>query len=191
MRHAPRAAHCTQHAAVCLYHVPLCAAQAIKADNPSLVNIALKSGNLATANVPFGDADGGEPPLMTAVVLGKHKVVKALIKGRAATDVPHSTTGYSLMHQAAALGHARVLQILMTSGMDPRERHHDGLTVLHRAVLAGNTDAVKSILNAEVTPEETTDDGRTSFDLADDVQAPIAVREVLAKFSRSPPKTEL
>ena len=79
-----------------------------------------------------------------------------------------------------------VVQVLITHGLDPRDRHADGLTPLHRAVAKGHTDAVKSLLNAEVPFDEPTGDGRLPAELAPD----LATREVLAKFSRGS-KTEL
>lgn len=165
--------------------------KAIKDDNAAMINIVLKAGNLATANTPFGEADGGEAPLMTAVILGKHRAAKALLKGRADASVPHSASGLSVMHQAASLGRARIVQMLLTHGLDPRERAADGLTVLHRAVVSGDTDTVKSVLNAEVPPDERTSDGRLPAELASDDAAGLAVREVLKKFSRGDAKAEL
>ena len=75
---------------------------------------------------------------------------------------------------------------MITHGLNPRERHEDGMVPLHRAVANGYTDTVKSLLNAEVPHDELTSDGRSPMDLAPD----LATKEVLIKFSRAK-KTEL
>ena len=68
----------------------------------------------------------GMTPLMAAVTGGKHKVIKALLKAApTATDIANAE-GYSVMHVAADLGRDRVIQILITHGLDPRDRHEDG-----------------------------------------------------------------
>ena len=68
----------------------------------------------------------GMTPLMAAVTGGKHKVIKALLKAApTATDIANAE-GYSVMHVAADLGRDRVIQILITHGLDSRDRHEDG-----------------------------------------------------------------
>jgi ankyrin repeat protein len=97
--------------------------------------------------------------------------------------------------------------MLITHGMDLREKHTDGLAPLHRAVMGGHTDTVKAILNAEVPMDDPTAEGKTPMDLAEDlsmstpvaeksgrrtpgIKSPqLAMKEVLQKFSRT--KTEL
>ena len=192
--------------------VPLAAAndllKAIEGNNPSQLNMALKSTHPKKLN-EVGET--GMTPLMTAVTKGKHKVIKGLLKGGADPSVANAD-GYTVMHVAAEEGHERVLQVrelsnshlgscvylqarpipplppqvLITHGLDANERHEDGLTPLHRAVAKGHTDTVKSLLNAEVPVDQPTGDGRTPMDLAPD----LATKEVLGKFSRST-KSEL
>ena len=48
----------------------------------------------------------GVTPLMAAVVGGKHKVIKALLKAGADATVPDKD-GYTVMHVAADKGHER------------------------------------------------------------------------------------
>ena len=87
---------------------------------------------------------------------------------------------------AAALGHARVIQVLLPAGIDPNVVHEaDGLSPLHRAVLGGHTDATKTFLNAEVPADLPTADGKLPADLTDN----LAIKEILKKFAR--PKSEL
>jgi ankyrin repeat protein len=93
----------------------------------------------------------GMTPLMTAVSGGKHKVIKALLKAEPTAAAIANAEGYSVMHVAADLGRDRVLQNLITHGLNPRDRHADGLTPMHRAVINGHTDAIKSLFNAELS----------------------------------------
>ena len=151
--------------------------KAIEGNNPSQMNMALKSTHPKLLNEV---GSNGMTPLMTAVTNGKHKVVKPLLKAGADATIANAE-GYTVMHVAAEKGQYRVIQVLITHGLDPRDRHEDGLVPLHRAVAKGHTDTVKSLLNAEVPVDEPTSDGRTPMDLAPD----LATKEVLGKFSRA------
>lgn len=166
--------------------------KAIEGNNPSQVNMALKS--MAKIMVDTVD-DDGDTALMLAVRKGKYKAVKALLKGKADAGIPDAT-GFSLMHVAATAPNAdRVLQVLLPAGLDPNTAHEaDGLKPLHRAVLSGSTDAAKTLLNAGVPADEPTADGKTAIDLlTDSADVPnlqkLAMYEVLKKFDR--PKEEL
>ena len=166
--------------------------KAIEGNNPSQVNMALKS--MAKVMLDSVD-DDGDTALMLAVRKGKYKAVKALLKGKADTSIADAK-GFSVMHVAATAPNAdRVLQVLLPAGLDPNAAHEaDGFKPVHRAVLSGNTDAVKTLLNAEVPADEPTADGKTAIDLlTDSTDVPnlqkLAMYEVLKKFDR--PKEEL
>ena len=77
--------------------------KAIDKNNLAQLNMALKSVHPKVVNQP--DAEGNTP-LMVAVAGGKHKVIKALLKGGADATVP-DPHGYTVMHVAAAQGHER------------------------------------------------------------------------------------
>ena len=151
--------------------LPLAAAQipkellkALDGNNPALVNIALKSFGKVNARQQDGDT-----PLLYAVRNGKHKAVKALITGKADTNVADEK-GLTVMHLAAAGGFDRVMQILLPAKVEPNSLHEpDGMRPIHRAVLSGNTDAVKTLINAEVSAEQPTADGKTPLELAEEV----------------------
>ena len=158
--------------------------KAIDKNNLAQLNMALKSTHPKKVNE--ADAEGATP-LMVAVTGGKHKVIKALLKSGADTATKNAA-GLSVMHAAAEKGHERVIQVLITHGLDANEVHaEDGLTPFHRAVMGGHTDTVKSLLNAEVPADQPTADGRLPMDLAPDK----ATKEVLKKFSRATAKAEL
>ena len=141
-----------------------------------MINIAIKSGDKVNAVGAEGDT-----PLLTAVRLGKHKAVKALLKNKADAAVKDAK-GLSPMHLAADGGFMNVILALLTHGLDPNEpAESDGLRPLHRAVINGHTDACKALLNAEVPPDQPTADGKVPTELTENV----AVLEVLKKFGRT------
>lgn len=164
--------------------------KAIDGNNPSAVNMAIKSFGKINALTEDGDTS-----LMYAVRKGKYKAVKQILKAKGVDVTIADAAGLPLMHVAAAAGEARVLQTLLPAGLDPNEVHaEDGLKPIHRAVLSGSTDAVKTLLNAGVPADEPTADGRTCQDLLtsrEDMPSAqrMAMEEVLKKFDR--PKAEL
>lgn len=160
--------------------------KAVKDNNPSLVNMALKSFGKVNAV-----GEDGDTALLLAARLGKYKAAKALIKGKADTSVTDAS-GLNVMHVAAAAGEARVMQVLLPAGLDPNTLHEaDGLRPMHRAVRSGDTDAVKTLLNAEVPPDTPAADGKTPVEMAADLPTKerMAMEEIFKKFAR--PKAEL
>lgn len=164
--------------ALCLLVLPNVACQAllkaVKDNNPSMINIAIKSGDKVNAMSADGDS-----VLMMAVRHGKHKAVKALLNAKADASIKDAA-GMSVMQVAAEVGNQRSLLVLLTHGMDPNEKGPDGLRPIHRAVVKGHTDVVKALLNAEVPMDQPTGEGKLPLELTDD----LAVKEVLKKFSR-------
>ena len=108
--------------------------KAIDSNNPSMVNVALKSGAKPDFIGPDGDS-----ALIRAIRFDKHKAAKALLKAGAGTDKGlMDKDGLSAMHVAAAAGAFRTLQLLITEAFSMDEIHaEDGLAPLHRAVLGG------------------------------------------------------
>ena len=71
--------------------------RAIKDNNPSMVNIALKSGPSKAVNDV--DEESGDTPLLIAVRGGKYKAVKALLKAKADAKALDKD-GFTVMHGA-------------------------------------------------------------------------------------------
>ena len=174
-----------------LAQIPKELAKAIAGNNPSLVNVALKSFGKVNAV-----GEDGDTPLLMAVRGGKYKAIKSLIKGGADLSSADAS-GMTAMHIAAAAGEARVMQVLLPAGVDPNSLHEaDGLKPIHRAVLSGDTDSVKTLLNADVPADEPTADGRTPMDFTADLDDVSKVKrtaspkaamvDVLKKFARAP-----
>jgi len=178
-----------------LAQIPKELAKAIAGNNPSLVNVALKSFGKVNAV-----GEDGDTPLLMAVRGGKYKAIKSLIKGGADLSSADAS-GMTAMHIAAAAGEARVMQVLLPAGVDPNSLHEaDGLKPIHRAVLSGDTDSVKTLLNADVPADEPTADGRTPMDFTADLDDVSKVKrtaspkaamvDVLKKFARAPKAEE-
>merc|ERR1719231_88848 len=101
---------------------------------------------------------GGQSPLMHAVLGGKTKAVKFLLK-RGADAAVAEKDGYTPMHGAGFQGRAEIAKMLIDHGLDPFDRHRDGYTPIHRACWgaeARHTDTVRVLLEAGVEPNEPT-----------------------------------
>lgn len=181
--------------------------KAIDNDNAAMVNIALKMAKPGVENAPNAD---GHVPLMYAVLNGKHRAFKVLLTKAKADPTVTNAEGYSVLQVAAEKGQMKMVQNLITHGVDINQQHTDGYTPLHRAVLNGHTDTVKALLNAEVPVDQPTADGKIAMELAEtlDMATPVtkagrrtpgvkspqlAMKEVLQKFTRptSGEKSEL
>eukprot|EP00325_Prymnesiales_sp_UTEX-LB-985_P033585 CAMPEP_0174729288 /NCGR_PEP_ID=MMETSP1094-20130205/53437_1 /TAXON_ID=156173 /ORGANISM="Chrysochromulina brevifilum, Strain UTEX LB 985" /LENGTH=186 /DNA_ID=CAMNT_0015931383 /DNA_START=85 /DNA_END=645 /DNA_ORIENTATION=+ len=162
--------------------------RAIRDNNPSMINIALKILHPDKVNAANEE---GDTPLMVAVRGGKSKAVKALIKGGVDATVKDAA-GLSLMQVAAAVGSQKTVLVLLTAGHAANEEGPDGLRPIHRAVMKGDTDTIKAFLNAGVPAEQPTADGKTPMDLTEDLPVKEGARrvrfeaqEVLKKFART------
>ena len=73
------------------------------------------------------------------------------------------------MHAAAYQGQASVINVLVTHGLDPSERHKDGYTPLHRACwggTAGHAEAVGVLIAAGVSANEPAANGKLPMEMA-------------------------
>ena len=76
--------------------------------------------------------DGGQTPLMNAVLSGKVQAVTYLLSQGADTSIAEKD-GYTPMHGAAFQGRAEIARALIAHGLDPRDKHQDGYEPIHRA----------------------------------------------------------
>jgi len=171
--------------------------KAIMKDNAGLVNMNLKTFGHVNAK-----SEDGDTALLIACRIGAYRAVKSLLKFGADTSVADAG-GLTVMHVAAASGAARVMQALLTAGVEANAiSETDGLRPLHRAVLSGNQDAVKTLLNTDVPSDTPTADGRIPMDFTAELSDVAAVKrtpsprgliiETLKKYSRaSEDKAEL
>ena len=63
-------------------------------------------------------------------------------------DAPHSKTGASALHVAAAKGYMKVMNLLIQAGMEVNIQDYDGWTPMHAAARSGFTDAALELLKA-------------------------------------------
>ena len=109
------------------------------------------------------DDNGGQTPLMNAVLSGKTEAVRTLLAAGADTSIGERD-GYTPMHGAGFQGRAEIAKILVDHGLNPSDRHPDGFTPIHRACWGKekrHTDTVKVLLEAGVHPEEPSGRGDT------------------------------
>ena len=163
--------------------------KAIQKDNAGLVNLNLKSFGKVNAK-----SEDGDTALLVACRIGAYRAVKSLLKFGADTSLADAS-GLTVMHVAAASGAARVMQALLTAGVEANDiSDTDGLRPMHRAVLSGNSDAVKTLLNTDVPSDTPTADGRIPMDFTAELSDVAAVKrtpsprglivDTLKKYSR-------
>ena len=96
---------------------------------------------------------GGQSPLMNAVLSGKTKAVKYLLKRKADPKVAEKD-GYTPMHGAGFQGRAEIAKLLIAHGLDPWEVHKDGHPPMTRACWGQeprHTATVKVFIEAGAT----------------------------------------
>merc|ERR1740117_2527040 len=109
---------------------------------------------------------------------------KALLKSRADATIADAH-GLTVMHVAADRGQDRVLQVLITNGIDTANALADGLTPLHRAVMNGHTATVKVLLMHSALDKSAaskvwdvlTGDGKTVVDLSPNTEMAAVVKK--------------
>ena len=82
--------------------------------------------------------------LVEAVTFGQVDEVRALLSQSPSVDIsaPQSN-GLTLLHEAAAAGHAVVVKMLVGAGASPAALDEDGQTALHHAANEGHEEVVK------------------------------------------------
>ena len=106
---------------------------------------------------------GGQTPLMHAVLSGKLKAVKALLKLGADTTIGEKD-GYVPIHGAGFQGRAEIAQALIDHGVDPSHQHSDGFMPIHRACWGQekrHTDTVRVLLENGVPRDQKAANGET------------------------------
>jgi len=76
--------------------------------------------------------EGGQTPLMFAVLRGKEQAVKVLLEAGADATIGEQD-GYTPMHGAGFQGRAAIVKLLADHGLDPLDTHEDGYIGMHRA----------------------------------------------------------
>mmetsp|Transcript_60840 Transcript_60840/g.113778 ORF Transcript_60840/g.113778 Transcript_60840/m.113778 type:complete len:180 (-) Transcript_60840:29-568(-) len=136
---------------------------AVRQDDPAQIQKALDEGEDINKI-----GQGGQSPLMHAVLTGNAAAVGFLLEKRADTSIPEKD-GYTPMHGAGFQGRAEIAKLLISHGLDPRDRHKDGFTPLHRACWGReqrHADTVRVFLKAGVPFDEAADNGQRPLEMA-------------------------
>lgn len=103
-------------------------------------------------------------PLTLAVVMGNTLLIRMLIDHGANLNV--KPKGIPLMVLAAGFGQADVVEMLLDSGVDPKETDFMGKNALQEAVLSGNPRVVDMLLEAGCDPDLKNKKGFSARDFA-------------------------
>jgi ankyrin repeat protein len=97
--------------------------------------------------------------LQAAVSFGQVDEARALLEQQpdAATAAPYGESA-SLLHEAAAAGHAPIVAMLLAAGAAPDVLDEDGQTALHHAASEGHAECVKLLAPDADCPELFVDD---------------------------------
>ena len=114
------------------------------ATGQSAILAAVYHGQKEIANLLV--ARGAEMTMFEAAAAGELERVERLIAGQAALD-GYSADGWTPLHLAAFFGHAKVVELLLAHGADPKtvSTNSTGNTALH-AALAGHHPFVAGLL---------------------------------------------
>uniref|UniRef100_A0A0R3RKG5 ANK_REP_REGION domain-containing protein n=1 Tax=Elaeophora elaphi TaxID=1147741 RepID=A0A0R3RKG5_9BILA len=82
-------------------------------------------------------------------------------------DHPHSRTGATALHVAAAKGYNDVMRLLLKAGADVNSRDRDGWTPLHAAAHWGEHEAAAILIQNGASFSELTNNGETVLNVAD------------------------
>ena len=130
---------------------------AVSEDSPLMIREALDAGESVNEI-----GQGGQTPLMAAVLQGKVNAVEALLSAGADATIGEGD-GYTPMHGAGFQGRGEVAKLLIVHGLDPSDFHSDGFAPLHRACWGGekrHTDMVRVLLEAGVPHDLPAKDGK-------------------------------
>ena len=82
-------------------------------------------------------------------------------------DAPHSKTGASALHVAAAKGYMKVMNLLIQAGMEVNIQDYDGWTPMHAATHWAQREACELLAENFANMETKNCVGQTPFDVAD------------------------
>ena len=134
----------------------------------------------------ISEKNGGQTPLMHAVLSGKAKLVEMFLARGADTTIGEKD-GYTPMHGAGFQGRAAIAKALIKHGLDPSDRHSDGFTPIHRACWGGeerHTKTVEALLEAGVPFDQKASNGQTPLQMVRGTHANQATEKLLKKWAK-------
>ncbi|BDA45387.1 probable serine/threonine-protein phosphatase 6 regulatory ankyrin at N-terminal half [Coccomyxa sp. Obi] len=150
--------------------------EASDAHDDTPLHLAARGGSEGVVNALLDSAPRGRHPciwdrnkrgltaLGEAIANGRPEVARLLVtKGGA--DVMDRPRGWSLLHLAAALGHAPCVKYLLGCNVPVNDvENPERLLPLHCAALADSMSCAKLLLDAKADPALASSDGRLAFD---------------------------
>lgn len=140
---------------------------AIAAQLPTLevLDILLRAGAEAGAEMTATLIDEGHTALHGAAVTGRSQAVRMLISHGSNVNA-RSRGGICPLHYAAIEGHVDTIQALLEAGAIVQCADTEGLTPLCAACLSGHPDAVQLLIDRGASISSTTTEGSTPLHVA-------------------------
>ncbi|KAL8792139.1 MAG: hypothetical protein Q9195_005235 [Heterodermia aff. obscurata] len=183
---------------VSLFLSPKVKVQLLKCDSFKLEHsllLAAVKGQVATVNLLLDHCkealymhDFRVALLHTAVVSGDIATTRLLTnmeEYRKMLSIP-ACWGWTSVHQAARLGHAEILELLVAQGANLEIEDHNGQTALHHAAEKGLDTAVDVLLSVGVKLEAHDNAGRTPLLLALNSRSSLVAGLLLKKGASRP-----
>lgn len=126
----------------------------------ALAEVLVQSGAEIDARM-----EGGETPLIIAVVEGRADVVKLLLEHGANANL-RTHWGKTSLHYAAQVGNKHLVELLLKHEANPDAVSKDGLTPLHLAVEAGYKDVVGILVKSGANLDLKTEKGASAIHFA-------------------------
>lgn len=122
----------------------------------SLVQLLLERG----ANINAKTRDGTTALHIAAASTEENKATLLLLLGREKIEIEAKRSeDWTALHEAAAQGHAVLMQVLLERGANIWAKAAEGSTALHLATLSGNVAKVRLVLEKGLDVDAKTDDG--------------------------------
>ena len=116
---------------------------------------------LLAAGAEVNSAD--DTPLMLAVWKGHVAVTRVLLEAGAELDTPQT---YQPIEEAAAHGHAAILEMLVTAGVDINQTFGSGWTALMAASFWNRPEIMRTLLTYAADVDAISDDGYNALSVA-------------------------
>jgi len=108
----------------------------------------------------------GQPPIMTAVLIGNIHSVQSLINKHCDVNAKDDPTGNTALMAAAQLGYIEILKLLLKEKVNSNLQSDQGFTALMLAAQYGHIQATNLLLQNGADPNSKTNEGGTALMLA-------------------------